>query len=167
MKKLFLLLPLITLLTIGCGPINGEKEVSSINSEVEQSEVVVSSNEEESISPHRIENEPKEEVELTLSNLGKYVAINNNAVLLNNSSTGNNVVVFYAYFIGADYCKFINCTISYYYSPSGGGPNGGENTTGLSLSGDGQANPFYTIIDGNHWYSFNVSAVTGTVLVYR
>lgn len=171
MKKLFLL-PIISLLLVGCGLSNGEKEeASSINGEAEQSEVVAPSSsveeEEDPMARHRVEDKPKEEVELTLSNLGTYVAINNNAVLLNNSSTGDNVVVFYAYFIGADYCKFVDCTISYYYSPSGGGSNAGENTTALSLSGDGQATPFYTRIQGNHWYYFNVSAVTGRVLVYR
>ena len=103
---------------------------------------------------------PKETVSLTASNFSTYVAINSIAVLVNSATHD---VAYYSYFIGADYCKFINCTVTYKYNGSGE-----ASTVSLTLSGDGQADPFIVPNQTTHaLYVLSVTGASGTVEVYR
>lgn len=111
-----------------------------------------------------ISDSPKESVQLSAGNFSKYVAVNSNAALISNL---NECVIFYSYFIGADYCKFVNCTVTYAYLFKGTG-EGTEHTIHLSLSGDGQAEPFCTRITSNYsYYALSVIGASGMVEVYR
>ena len=153
MKKIFLL-PLIVLMLTGCGQ-NGDI-TNSDNSE-SRSDVVLPSN-------NTVEDKPKERVQLTKDNFSTYVAINCNSSLISNE-TSSYTVVYYAYFIGADYCKFVDCKVTYLYSYNGN--PGAETTVPLTLSGDGQANPFYATQRNNYYYTFQFVSASGTVMVYR
>ncbi len=104
---------------------------------------------------------PKETVQLTAQNFSTYVAVNTTCTMFE----GQNYALYYSYFIGADECKFIDCTVTYKYT----GANGSDAiTVPLSLSGDGQAKPFSgKIVVGGSYYSLAITAAAGTVEVYR
>lgn len=105
---------------------------------------------------------PKETVQLTAKNFSTYVAINSSSTSVGNDSK----VRYYTYFIGADYCKFIDCKVSYIYrhatTPSS--DSNEQTTISLSISGDGEAAFFLT---GGLYYYCEVVSASGTVLVYR
>ena len=86
MKKLLILLPLTLLALTGC---NSNKE------------------------DNKVSDTPKETVTLSASNFSTYVACNS-SVTFNNTS--NDYANYFTYFIGADYCKFVNCTVTYGYA---------------------------------------------------
>ena len=144
-KRSFLYIPLfLGLLITGCK--SGEK--STNNSDTS------------SVGDNKISDSPKESVSLTKSNFSTYVAINSIAVLVNSATHD---VAYYSYFIGADYCKFRNCTVTYKYS----GP-GETSTVSLTLSGDGQADPYFVANQATHaFYVLSVTGASGTVEVYR
>ena len=108
--------------------------------------------------------EPIETVTLTADNFSKYVATYSD-------STGrdpNYFSIYYTHFVGADYCKFIDCTVTYEYTLVGNQPSGNGKTISLSLSGNGETEPF-TIKPSNNniaYYAYIISA-SGTVEVYR
>lgn len=146
MKKLFLLLSLPIFALSGCG-----KSSNTTNNT--------------SSADNKISNSPKESVALTVENFSTYVAINSSSTLLNNSY---NDVIYYSYFVGADYCKFVNCTVTYKYKRSGTEYTTEDYTVALSLSGDGQADPYFVYNQGRSMYYFLIIvAASGTVEVYR
>lgn len=111
-----------------------------------------------------ISNSPKESVQLSAGNFSKYVAVNSTVSLIYNEY---NSVVYYSYFNGADYCKFINCTVTYSYLLNGGG-EGNQYTVPLTLSGDGQSDPFFVSRPDRYtYYSIKIIGASGTVEVYR
>ena len=146
MKKLFLLLALPIFALSGCG-----KSSNTTNNT--------------SSADNKISNSPKESVALTVENFSTYVAINSSAALLNNS---NDDVIYYSYFIGADYCKFVNCTVTYKYKRSGTEYTTEDYTIALSFSGDGQADP-YLVQDQRRstYYFIIITGASGTIEVYR
>ena len=110
----------------------------------------------------KVTDTPKETVQLTAKNFSTYVAMNSNS-----TSVGNDTYVrYYTYFIGADYCKFVDCKVSYVYrhAQNPDTNSDGAATINLSISGDGEAGFFLT--RGLYYYCDVVSA-SGTVLVYR
>ena len=109
-------------------------------------------------------NKPIETVTLSSSNFSKYVATYSN-------STGrdpNYFSIYYTHFVGADNCKFIDCTVTYAYTIVGNQPAGSGTTIPLSISGDGETEPF-TIKPSNNNIAYHayIIAATGTVEVYR
>ena len=116
-------------------------------------------------SDNNVSNSPKESVELSGSNFSKYVAVNSTAAIINNAY---NDVIYYSYFIGADYCKFVNCSVTYTYAQNGGATGANDYTVSLSLSGDGQADPYFVRNTSAHvYYSIVIKSASGTVEVYR
>lgn len=140
---------------VGCGPKN---DTANSKQEFDSSSNVLPSN-------NTVEDKPKEIVELTKDNFSTYVAINCSSSLISNE-TSRYTVVYYAYFIGADYCKFVNCTVTYSFCYSGNN-SGSEVTVPLTLSGDGQADPYYVQLRDNYYYTFKFVSASGTVMVYR
>lgn len=105
---------------------------------------------------------PKETVTLTQKNFSTYVAVNTTCTPFE----GRSYALYYSYFIGADECKFIDCTVTYKYT----GTNDSEKTftVPLSLSGDGQAIPFVGGMNvGTTHCTLSVTNAKGTVEVYR
>ncbi len=114
---------------------------------------------------NRVSDTPKETVTLSKENFSTYVACNS-SVTFNNTS--NDYANYFTYFIGADYCKFINCTVTYGYAYMANEYTGTGETVPLTLSGDGQANPYHVRINTTAgYYRFAVVAASGTVEVYR
>lgn len=62
---------------------------------------------------NRVSDTPKETVTLSKENFSTYVACNSSVTFNNTSYDYAN---YFTYFIGADYCKFINCTVTYGYA---------------------------------------------------
>ena len=113
----------------------------------------------------RVSDSPKESVKLSEKNYSTYVAINTSFAMPN---AGYADIIYFSYFIGADYCKFVDCTITYKYVINSGSVESPEETVPLTLSGDGQANPYYARLN-NRGYFFNIviTGASGTVQVYR
>ena len=105
---------------------------------------------------NRVSDTPRETVTLSKENFSTYVACNS-SVTFNNTS--NHYANYFTYFIGADYCKFVNFTVTYGYAYMA--------TVPLTLSGDGQANPYHVKLAEAGYYRFVVVAASGTVEVYR
>ena len=144
MKKMLLLLSLMLFGLAGCNSNSGNSSSSEDNSVVDS---------------------PKESVSLSVSNFSTYVAVNSSAAIVNNTY---NDVIYYSYFIGADYCKFVNCSVTYTYAQNGTTNITSSFTVPLTLSGDGQAEPFLAIKQTRYtYYSLVVTAASGTVEVYR
>ena len=111
-----------------------------------------------------VSNTPKESVTLNADNFSTYVATNSSSSLVNNTSTN---VIYYTHFVGADYCKFVNCTVTYTYVANGGIPSGTGTTISLTLSGDGEALPYFVKSQSNNaYYSIGIISASGTVEVY-
>ena len=143
-KKILFVLPLMLFGIVGCNSTNNNGSSSGDN---------------------KITDSPKESVTLSASNFSTYVAVNSSAAILNNSY---NDVIYYSYFIGADYCKFVNCRVTYTYAMNGGTEGTDTFTVPLTLSGDGQANPFFARNQNRYtYYSLVVTGASGTVEVYR
>lgn len=137
MKKTLFLLPLVLLALTGCNSNATDNKVSD---------------------------SPKQSVTLSAENFSTYVATNSSSALLNNSY---NDVIYYTYFNGADYCKFVNCTVTYKYV-SNQSTEGTEETIKLTLSGDGETNPYFARSQNRYtYYHAVVTAASGTVEVYR
>ena len=156
MKK-FLLFPIVLLVMVGCGP--KENSMVDTSKDAQTSTIILPSN-------NTVEDKPKEIVELTKDNFSTYVAVNCSSSLISNE-TSRYTVVYYAYFIGADYCKFVNCTVTYTYVYAPSGSAGEEITVPLTLSGDGQADPYFAQLRDNYYYTFKFISASGTVMVYR
>ncbi len=62
---------------------------------------------------NRVSDTPKETITLSKENFSTYVTCNS-SVTFNNTS--NHYANYFTYFIGADYCKFVNCTVTYGYA---------------------------------------------------
>lgn len=133
MKKNLLLLPFAAFLLIGC---NTSVDVKT--------------------------NTSKETVQLTTSNLSKYVAVNSSSTVAVSST--KNYWVFYTHFIGADNYRFVDCKISYHYvwSVNNETLDGSTGTASLTFSGDGEAAPFAYTLNGGYAV-FEISSVSGTV----
>ena len=113
---------------------------------------------------NKVSDSPKQSVTLSAENFSTYVATNSSSALLNNSY---NDVIYYTYFNGADYCKFVNCTVTYKYV-SNQSAEGTEETIKLTLSGDGETNPYFARSQNRYtYYHVVVTAASGTVEVYR
>ena len=137
MKKTLFLLPLVLLALTSCSSNAADNKVSD---------------------------SPKQSVTLSAENFSTYVATNSSSALLNNSY---NDVIYYTYFNGADYCKFVNCTVTYKYV-SNQSTEGTEETIKLTLSGDGETNPYFARSQNRYtYYHAVVTAASGTVEVYR
>ena len=114
---------------------------------------------------NKITDTPKESVQLSAKNYTTYVAINTSIAMPN---AGYNDVIYYSYFIGADYCKFVDCKLTYKYVLNGGSNESSEETVPLTLSGDGQANPFFArALNRGNYYNIVITGASGTVQVYR
>lgn len=137
MKKLLILLPLTLMALTGC---NSNKV------------------------DNRVSDTPKETVTLRKENFSTYVACNS-SVTFNNTS--NHYANYFTYFIGADYCKFVNCTVTYGYAYMANEFTGTGETVPLTLSSDGQANPYHVKLAAAGYYRFVVVAASGTVKIYR
>ena len=138
MKKSIFLLPLILLTMSGCNSNANENNFS---------------------------NKPKSSVTLTAENFSSYVATQSTSTLIDNAY---NDVIYYTYFIGADYCKFIDCTVTYTYIHDSSTNAVGGQTIKLTLSGDGEAWPYHAIKQSNHiYYWIVVTSASGTVEIYR
>ena len=142
MKKLILLAIVLLTLT-GCGPTD--------NNAISNSEGTSGT-----VSKQEIKNG----ISLTLDNFGDYVAINTISSLADPS---NDSLIYYSYFIGADNCRFYDCTVKYIYV-SGSNEYSGT-TISLTISGDGQAEPFFIRNNGRTAYKLVVTSVSGTVVV--
>lgn len=103
----------------------------------------------------------KETVALSAKNVETFVAVNTTSSL---TQYAYDDVVFYSYFIGAEKCRFINCSVSYYYIY---GANKSEIfTVELTLSGCGQAIPYVVRnLPRNATYVLKFSSANGTVEV--
>ena len=153
MKKKLFLLPILMFALTACGSNNTCNACN--NSGNENRTVDIATND-----------SPRETDQLSVGNFSKYVAVNTTAAVISNTA---NSVIFYSYFIGADYCKFINCTVTYTYVVGNNEPssNSGQ-TVPLTLSGDGQAEPFHvSLSSANVYYRIVVLNASGTVEVYR
>ena len=118
-----------------------------------------------SCSGDKVSDSPKESVKLSEKNYTSYIAINTTFAMPN---AGYADVIYYSYFIGADYCKFVDCTISYKYIINSGAAESAMETVPLTLSGDGQANPFYARLNNRgNYYRIVITGASGTVQVYR
>lgn len=138
MKKLLILLPLTLMALTGCNSNKADNRVSDTS---------------------------KETVTLSKENFSTYVACNSSVTFNNTSSDYAN---YFTYFIGADYCKFVNCTVTYGYAYMENEYTGTGETVPLTLSGDGQANPYHVRISTKAgYYRFVVVTASGTVEVYR
>lgn len=114
---------------------------------------------------NRVSDTPKETVTLSKENFSTYVACNSSVTF---NKTSNDYANYFTYFIGADYCKFVNCTVTYGYAYTTSTYEGAGETVPLTLSGDGQANPFHVRINTTTgYYRFVMVAASGTVEVYR
>lgn len=137
-KRLLVLLPLLLMTLSGC---NSDKVDNRVSGTI------------------------KETITLSASNFSTYVACNS-IVTFNNTS--NDYANYFTYFIGADYCKFINCNVTYGYAQMDNEYTIGRETVPLSLSGDGQTNPFHARFNtATAYYRFVVIDASGTVEVYR
>lgn len=148
MKKITLFALLVLLALTGCKPTNDNKAVKS--SDGNSQSVTTSS-------------QPiKGKVELTADNYVNYIAINTNMVIINSSYD----TMYYSYFIGSNHCKFVDCKLTYEYVSNSGSAGSSAVTIPLTLSGDGQANPFY-IRSPNRgvYYSIVITKASGTVQI--
>lgn len=108
-------------------------------------------------------NKPKEVVELTTDNFSKYVATNSSSTI---TIDGNyQYILYYTHFIGADNCKFIDCSVTYTYWNSEVTPEVGT-TVPLSLSGDGETEFACDVQRHGVFRIFYLMSVSGTVEVY-
>lgn len=89
---------------------------------------------------NRVSDTPKETITLSKENFSIYVACNS-SVTFNNTSY--HYANYFTYFIGADYCKFVNCTVTYGYAYMANEYTDTGETVPLTLSGDGQANLYH------------------------
>lgn len=139
MKKLLITLPLLALGLAGC---NASANYTPSNSSKTTSK---SSN---------------ETVQLTLDNFSTYVATNSSSTV----NTTSGYETYYTYFIGTDFCKFIDCTVSYGYAYYNNSFDGLSETVRLSLSGDGEAKPLHVQTRSTTmYYQFVLLSVSGTV----
>ena len=141
MKKLFLL-PLFAIALAGCSSGSVGCTCSSSNAKLIES------------------------VNLSLDNFSKYIATNTIRTFVGNTDYSS----YHTQFIGADDCRFINCTIEYSFVYMNNEPGGAGTGTvvPLTISGDGETKPFVVRVSQNTgYYSFALIAVTGTVEVYR
>ena len=102
-----------------------------------------------------------ERVELTVDNFSKYVATQTNRVEKDSVS----YATYFAYFKGADHCRFNDCTVTYSFVADT--IKGATGTVPLTISGDGEAKPANLYIYGKTTnYVLKIEAVSGTVDVY-
>ena len=114
---------------------------------------------------NKVTDTPKESIQLSASNYINYVAINTSIATPNPNYAD---VIYYSYFIGADYCKFVDCKLTYKYVLNGGTAESATETIALTLSGDGQANPFYARSQNRgNYYNIVITGASGTVQIYR
>ena len=161
-KSRFLYIPIfLSVLLPGCK--NNEKVVN-INSTNESSTLAEDNKTTDSSNENnKTTDSPKETVSLTVSNFSTYVAINTNAAVITNSYSDT---IYFSYFIGADYCKFINCSVTYKYEVNGSS-SGEKFVAHLTLSGDGQADPYIVRNHPRAAYYLVVTSAYGVVEVYR
>lgn len=139
MRKKVVCVPVMLSLLVGCGVSQTNTKVITQTPTVEKSTAV----------------------ELTVDNFSKYVAVNTSACLI--TATSNNVI-YYSYFIGADYFRFNNCTVTYKYKYSESLISESY-TVPLTFSGDGQALP-YSPKNSNYVFTFTLISTSGTVERY-
>ena len=102
-----------------------------------------------------------QEVTLSAENFSKYVAVNT----VSSYASAYDAVTYFSYFIGADNCRFIDCSVSYKYVY--GGSSFGYGTIPLTISGDGQANPFHTRENNRDtYYTISITSASGTIYIY-
>ena len=124
-----------------------------------------SANTNQSNSANKIFDTPKESVSLTAKNFSTYVACNSTVAF---NTTSYDYANYFTYFIGADYCKFVNCTVTYGYAYMDNEYSGVGETVSLTLSGDGQTNLFHARLNNSSaYYRFVVLNASGIVEVYR
>lgn len=116
---------------------------------------------------NKVSNSPQSEVELTSENVLTYVAKTLSSNTLRDGGT-NSDVVYYCHFTGAEYCKFVDCVISYEYKTINDGSQREAGSCSLTLSGDGEASPFYAYQKSKGTaFTCNIVGASGKVLVYR
>lgn len=102
-------------------------------------------------------------VELTAGNFSDYVATNSSSSF----NVNTNYTTYYTHFVGAHNCVFIGCTVTYQYVVNGNEPSEAAGTTvSLTISGDGEANPFHVkVTSGYNYYVFRIISASGTVKI--
>lgn len=136
MKKVLMLLPLLVFGVVGCRTTNNKCECPSVTSEEEQ-----------------------KGIKLTKANFQTYVAINSSCTVDENNWTRT----YYAHFVGSDKCTFKGCSVSYQYVYQS--TRAGQGTATLSLSGDGEAEPFHIKIT-NYKINYTIEIVSASGMVY-
>lgn len=141
MKKVLFLLPLLALGLVGC-----KNQPCTCSTQ------------------GGVSNGPLQTVSLSKNNFSTYVATNTTM-----SFDTNHVgyAHYHTNFIGAGYCKFINCSVTYAYIMNGSTSTSG-NEVPLTLSGDGETKECICRIN-NAGVSYDIYIVSakGTVEVYR
>lgn len=103
-----------------------------------------------------------ETVTLSKDNFSTYIATNTSIAF---ASKSDYYIFYFTHFIGADNCRFIDCTITYCYSS--GSTSTKRETVSLTISGDGEAKPYmesFSYYPNN--YSFSLISASGTIKVY-
>ena len=136
MKKVLLLLTLLIFGLVGCKTNSNKCECHAVTSEEEQ-----------------------KGIKLNKANFQTYVAINSSCTVDENNWTRT----YYSHFIGSNKCTFKGCYVSYRYVY--GTTYRGEDTAALSLSGDGQAEPFHIKIT-NYKENYTIEIVSASGMVY-
>ena len=115
----------------------------------------------------KISNKPKYEVDLSASNVYSYVSKQQSSTLIRDAGTYSDMI-YYCHFVGADYCKFVDCELYYEFWARKDNSIGERGSIHLTLSGDGDAWPFYVYQQNKTvYYECRITGASGTVLVYR
>ena len=148
MKKCLLFIPFMLLGLSGCNPKNSDS-VNPSNGNTQAT--------------NQSAQTTKGKVQLSAENYTTYIAINTSIALPN---AGYSDVIYYSYFIGSSYCKFIDCKLTYKYVLNGGSNESSPVTVPLTLSGDGQAEPFYArALNRGNYYAIVITGASGTVQI--
>lgn len=106
-----------------------------------------------------------ETITLSKDNFSTYIATNTSIAFVPKMDYSDYHIFYYTYFIGADNCRFIDCTITYCYSS--GSTYTKRETVSLTISGDGEAKPYMESFSKySNNFSFSLVSASGTIKVY-
>ncbi len=106
----------------------------------------------------------REQIQLTLNNYSKYIAV----YTISDSFGADYTYSIYRYqFVGSGLCKFNDCSIDYCFTTENGTEQAQQLTTYLTISGCGETKEteFVRSNMDNKYYRLKIKAVKGTVEV--
>ncbi len=106
----------------------------------------------------------REQIELTLNNYSKYIAV---YTISDSYGTNYSYSIYRYQFVGSSLCKFNDCSIVYTFTTNSGKVSETEYTTNLTISGCGETKEVsfgYSNLD-SAYFRLKIKAVNGIVEV--